>query len=291
MGSFGERLRREREQRGITLDDVALTTKIRAGLLRALEEEKFEQLPGGIFNKGFVRAYARHLGIDEEQAVADYLVASGETPIVRHTSDAGTARDESTEPRIQLVSDDREVRSASSTPWGMKAGLLLLLVVGVAAWFYYHSERRNENSSGPVSSAANPSSAPPAAASSSLTPSDAAPISPAPQTARAPETPSDTLTLQLRADEECWMKITSDGKTEEVTLPANGEKAITAKERILVRVGNVGALNISFDGKRLPPQGEYGEVKTLSFGPKGLEVPAPSAAPQPAPNPPAEVHP
>src|SRR5215831_564291 len=106
MGSFGERMRREREQRGITLDDVALTTKIRAGLLKALEDEKFEQLPGGIFNKGFVRAYARHLGIDEDQAVADYLTASGEPPAVRRTSEAGNPRAEAPEPRIQLVSDD-----------------------------------------------------------------------------------------------------------------------------------------------------------------------------------------
>src|SRR3974377_2352627 len=72
MGSFGDRLRRERGQRGITLDDGALTPKTRAGLLKALEEERFDQLPGGIFNKGFVRAYARHLGIDEDPAGAHY---------------------------------------------------------------------------------------------------------------------------------------------------------------------------------------------------------------------------
>src|SRR6267378_1300583 len=72
---FGTRLKRERELRGITLDDVSLSTKIGKHFLSALEEERFDQLPGGIFSKGFVRAYARHLGIDEEQAVADYLSA------------------------------------------------------------------------------------------------------------------------------------------------------------------------------------------------------------------------
>src|SRR5215469_8425685 len=77
MGSFGDRLKKEREQRGITLDDISLTTKIGTRLLRALEEEKFEQLPGGIFNKGFVRAYARHVGLDEDQTVADYMSAVG----------------------------------------------------------------------------------------------------------------------------------------------------------------------------------------------------------------------
>src|SRR6516162_4196799 len=109
MGSFGDRLRREREQRGISLDDVALTTKIRAGLLKALEEERFDQLPGGIFNKGFVRAYARHLGIDEDQAVADYLTAAGEVPVPRRPGDPpASGRGEVAEPRIQLVHEERE---------------------------------------------------------------------------------------------------------------------------------------------------------------------------------------
>ena len=73
MESFGARLKKEREQRGVTLDDIALSTKIGKRFLQALEDEHFEQLPGGIFSRGFVRAYARHLGIDEEQAIADYL--------------------------------------------------------------------------------------------------------------------------------------------------------------------------------------------------------------------------
>jgi cytoskeletal protein RodZ len=76
VGQFGEKLRRERELRGITLEEVAVATKIGTRNLRALEEEKFSQLPGGIFNKGFVRAYAHYVGIDEEQAVGDYLVAN-----------------------------------------------------------------------------------------------------------------------------------------------------------------------------------------------------------------------
>src|ERR1700752_3726965 len=77
MGSFGDRLKKEREQRSISLDDISLSTKIGTRMLRALEEEKFEQLPGGIFNKGFVRAYARHVGLDEEQTLADYMTAAG----------------------------------------------------------------------------------------------------------------------------------------------------------------------------------------------------------------------
>ncbi len=78
MSTFGERLRRERELRHISLDEIAATTKVGTRLLRALEDEQFDQLPGGIFNKGYVRAYAKYVGIDEEQAVADYLHAVDE---------------------------------------------------------------------------------------------------------------------------------------------------------------------------------------------------------------------
>src|SRR5438477_7647732 len=77
MESFGARLKRERRQRKIELDDISASTKISSRFLKALEDEHFDQLPGGIFNKGFVRAYARHLGLDEDQTVADYLEASG----------------------------------------------------------------------------------------------------------------------------------------------------------------------------------------------------------------------
>src|SRR5438309_11290221 len=77
-GTFGERLKRERELRSISLDEIANTTKIGTRMLHALEDEQFEKLPGGIFNKGFVRAYAKYLGLDEEQAVTDYLAAEVE---------------------------------------------------------------------------------------------------------------------------------------------------------------------------------------------------------------------
>ncbi len=81
MGSFGEKLRKRREERGIELDAISNTTKISTRMLRALEDEHFDQLPGGVFNKGFVRAYARQIGLDEEEAVTDYLAALRESQV------------------------------------------------------------------------------------------------------------------------------------------------------------------------------------------------------------------
>ena len=81
MGAFGDKLRKQREQRGIALETISNTTKISPRMLRALEEERFDQLPGGVFNKGFVRAYARQIGLNEEEAVSDYLTALRESQV------------------------------------------------------------------------------------------------------------------------------------------------------------------------------------------------------------------
>jgi Helix-turn-helix domain/Domain of unknown function (DUF4115) len=85
VGAFGEKLRKQRELRGISLDAISTVTKISPRMLRAIEDEHFDQLPGGVFNKGFVRAYARQVGLDEEEAVTDYLAALRENQIHAQT--------------------------------------------------------------------------------------------------------------------------------------------------------------------------------------------------------------
>lgn len=76
--SFGETLRRERELRGVTLDEISLATRISTRFLKAIEEERWDDLPGGVFNRGFVRAMARYIGLDEENTVAEYILAIGD---------------------------------------------------------------------------------------------------------------------------------------------------------------------------------------------------------------------
>ena len=73
MGEFGDKFRKAREKKDISLDDVSNVTKISSRMLQAIEQERFDLLPGGVFNKGFIRAYAKHLGLNDEEAVTDYL--------------------------------------------------------------------------------------------------------------------------------------------------------------------------------------------------------------------------
>ncbi|MGA9979412.1 MAG: RodZ domain-containing protein [Candidatus Sulfotelmatobacter sp.] len=75
MGKFGDKFRKERERQGIKLEDVSNSTKISSRMLRAIEDEHFDQLPGGVFNKGFIRAYAKHLGLDDDEAISGYVTA------------------------------------------------------------------------------------------------------------------------------------------------------------------------------------------------------------------------
>src|ERR1700733_12846439 len=75
---FGEHLKREREMRGVSLDEICAATRISTRFLEALENEEWERLPGGVFNRGFVRAVARFLGLDEEGFVAEYALALSE---------------------------------------------------------------------------------------------------------------------------------------------------------------------------------------------------------------------
>ena len=84
VGEFGDKFRAAREKKELSYDDVSNVTKISSRMLQAIEEEHFDQLPGGVFNKGFIRAYAKHLGLNPEDAVTDYLACLRQAQIDAH---------------------------------------------------------------------------------------------------------------------------------------------------------------------------------------------------------------
>src|SRR5664279_4781411 len=132
--------------RGVTLDDIAEATKIGTRLLRALEEEHFELLPGGIFNKGFVRAYAKYLGLNEDQAVADYLEAAGETvPDPRVIAEQNSSR-------IDRSSADRRPSGQAGFPIIPVIILLLVIAAGAGGWQIYKERVRDREAKRQASS-------------------------------------------------------------------------------------------------------------------------------------------
>jgi cytoskeleton protein RodZ len=295
LPSFGQKLKLEREKRAITLEQISASTKIGTRMLQALEEEKFDQLPGGIFNKGFVRAYARHLGVDEDQAVADYLEASGE----------GSAQAAGMQAEI-APAEPRPSDASWQIPWGWFAAVLLLVALALSLWSRW--QHQNDGRSGPSLAAAttpkplaNPTAggsagspaplAPNSAANPAQTSAPARDSSPASKPASASgknvvvaaaeialATPAPgEFTVVILAREDSWLSITADGKTIfENTLVAENQRAVHARKEVVIRAGNTGGLDFVFNGKKLASQGDYGEVKTLTFGSGGRQQNAPT---------------
>lgn len=141
MSTFGDKLKRERELRGVTLEEIAEATKIGTRSLKALEDEQFDQLPGGIFNKGFVRAYAKFLGLDEEQAVADFMAAQGEQPATKADVMAKMAAQAELSRRSEFASSGGEKTGKSNTIW-ITAAILVLITAGVAAGLRYRKMKQ-----------------------------------------------------------------------------------------------------------------------------------------------------
>jgi cytoskeleton protein RodZ len=133
MGTFGEDLAREREYRGVSLFKITETTKISSRHLEALEQSRFDQLPGGVFNKGIVRGYARVCGMDEEAWVERYLAAYAASGMLKD-DDADWVR------FAQNVVETRpgeRVRPDVRLRWAGVAVLFILLVgLGWFVWQY-----------------------------------------------------------------------------------------------------------------------------------------------------------
>jgi cytoskeleton protein RodZ len=118
--TLGEKLRQAREERGISISEVAEQTRISSLYLQSIENDDYKPLPGGIFNKGFVKSYAKFIGIDEQEALDDYakLTADWES---RNPSDVRTYRPE-------VLTDDRS--GGSLIPTIIFAGIILALMTG-----------------------------------------------------------------------------------------------------------------------------------------------------------------
>jgi len=245
--------------RGITLEEIAEATKIGTRSLRALEQQDFDKLPGGIFNKGFVRAYARYLGLDEEQAVADYLAALGEAQA------AGKAT--RPEPAANAVSPERDIflpEAEESEPLRLPLGpIAVLVVVAVllfSGWRYY--TRNGLPNLRHVRAAAQPPS-PPAAK-----PAAAADAS-HPGTSAAPAI--DGFVVRVKAREDAWISITADGKPViSAVLPKESEKSVRAQQSVVLKLGKATGFDVFYNDKLLPPLIPDGKVKTMEFTVAGL---------------------
>jgi cytoskeleton protein RodZ len=279
--SLGARFKRERERQKITLDQVAAATKIGTRMLKALEEDHFDQLPGGIFNKGFVRSYARHLSMDEEQAIADYLAATSPAQPIREPEAVLAALAD----RADETHSTERPGSNDGLPWDKLAAVLLLIAFGFALWGWRtrkqrHAEPAVQTINAPQSNA--PAAAPAVAATATPPSAQAtapgtvasgsvAPATPPASTTAGSPSPTGAFLLLIQAHGDSWIEVSADGADVlHELLPAGSQKFIAAQHEIVVKAGNVGGLDFTFNGKKLPAQGPSDKVKTLKFDASGL---------------------
>ena len=272
MGVFGDRLRREREMRGITLEEITESTKISRRHLEALEGEHFDQLPGGVFNKGFVRAYARFLGIDEDQAVADYSTASNEQP--------------EPEDKFPLEIHEEPKRHSNRRRSYLPLIFAIAALAGVLVGYMFWAKSRphaaeSATASAPQTPPAAATTEPPANTSVPTPVAESAPPAkeataatskqPAQAAPEKPVKPEKTFFVQVTAKEDAWVSIVADGKSVmERVMTADKIKKIKAGKTLVLRTGNAGGIEVTFNGVSLGSLGNENEPRTLTFNANGL---------------------
>lgn len=289
MGSFGEHLRREREMRGISLDEIVASTKIGRRLLVALEEEQFDLLPGGIFNKSYVRAYAKCVGMNEDEAVAKYLEAAQEptpdTKVIAH--------------QHAFHSDHRPERSGFPM---LPVFILVVVAIGAAGgWQMYqtHQRSREQQAAKPAEQAAaapagistdsgaetsSPTQTMAPAGSQRNTAPTSSPSVPAENssTARMSETTSSapatggamtgaSFEVTIRPKDRAWVSVKSDGKfvVRGIIKPPD-VKTVRANNEVIFYTGNAGEVEVAFNGKAVPLSGGANDPQTVVFDSRGV---------------------
>jgi cytoskeletal protein RodZ len=299
MDSIGERLRQERLERGLDLDQIAELTKISPLMLEALEADDFDRLPGSFFARSFVRQSARVLGFDEEEFEAELRRVAG----FGHP-----AADQPEAPAPELVAGPKPVpsaRSRSNRSWLGSLVVFLSILVVCSVIYNWQKTRASSAKSQQVPSVqtALPTPAPaatpapsPEAATPSATPletptaePDATP-SPEPSAVKSPVPAAETagIRLELQATSEVWLRVVSDGKTLYTgALQPSEARVFEATDSLTLRVGNAAALAATYNGRPLGELGPEGQVRTIHFTPSGFEfvAPAPAASPSPADQP------
>lgn len=239
--AFGAWLRQHREIRGISLRDIADTTKIGIRYLEALEEDRFDVLPAAVFVKGFLREYARFVGLDDDEVVNTYLGS-----------------------RERAVADSEEVEGESNAPAPPSSTPMVFLVtfglVAVMVGAFYLAFRVSRAR---VERAVQP----PEIALESQRPADSLPQpeeptevslieSPEPgERAPEPEQQQDPLRVTLDFDQDCWVEALVDGRSRTSELRVQGESlSFGAQKSVRLTLGNAQGVRIEVNGMPYQPR-------------------------------------
>lgn len=243
LATFGEELRREREIRGISLKEIADATKISKRFLEAIERNDHKTLPAPVFTRGFVREYARYLGLASDDIVNRYnYAAAGDDRIEKPPAHPAAVA------LPELPKKPRAKRGIPPVFLRIDGNFLMLVVIvaamGAVAWWAMQFKQRRDAEARAAESVVTPIAAPKAAAP--------APVPPPPN--------DDTLRLVVNATEDCWVELEADGKRVLYDeLRAGDHRTFEAKEAFdFKKIGHAAALAVTLNEAvvELPDDGD-----------------------------------
>jgi cytoskeletal protein RodZ len=244
MASLGQELKKQRESRNISIDEMASSTKIVSRYLEALEQDRFDDMPAGFFVKGILRTYAAYVGLDENEVVEKYRAAG--------------LLDEPVKAKGQSRAHPDTAEKRKIMPW-LIAGVAVLVVIAVLAIL---SRPRRPRATPPVTKPAvtlpqtqSRSEPAPAAVEKAAPPIE----KPAPPPVKEER---KGLTMDISFQEQTWLQIYADGTLKIYGLYQPDEKAqVQAEKEILVAVvGNAGGMTFLLNGQPGKILGRTGEV-------------------------------
>ena len=264
MAALGEYLRSHRDVAGMSLDEIAERTRISVAQLEALEGERFERLPGGVFNLSFVRQYCRCVGADEEHGVSLMKQATAYPPTAPTVEHFGGRSDEylARGPMGRIGETISNVLQAHGGAIASVTVGLLLLVGGVYSYDVWEQQQLAEQR-----------------AQTEIAEAQAAERQASEQAeARAREAaleakPQAPIELQVEVVETVWILASADGERvfEGIFQPGQ-TKPIYAREEVMLRVGNAGGVVLALNGEPLPPVGPRGHVRRVMVTTEGMQI-------------------
>lgn len=277
MGELGDLLRKAREDKGLSLSQVEEATRIRRAYLQALEEEAFDRLPAAVYVKGFLKNYSLFLGLDAQHTAELYLPLQAQT-----TPEPVPAMMDEPLGRARL-----ELRSLRPI-----ALVLVALALVATGWWAYARWGDQLSLKWPFSRPSpSPTAVPTPTATILLTLPTATYVPPSPTPTPLPTaTPAPTATptviaaLEMRIEvvgERAWVLVQADDQRVFAGILEPGStNNWTARERILLRCGNAGAVMVTLNGQELGVLGTIGQVIEQEWTAPGVPTltPAPTTA-------------
>lgn len=270
MHGIGEILKKERESKNITLEQVEEATKIRRKYLDAIENEKFEILPGEVYVKGFIATYLKYLGIKERPDVVEILKPKPEpVDISEQIAAAEQAHEEQVSRKLQRSEKkhSRKYEVFEETPLTKNTKMILLIsIAAILVLFLLQGVYSVGQSGSNANVQPNVVEEGPGEGQNG----DEVDI---PVEADAPEVPQYTsldMTLEIldldpNIKEKCWMNITVDGTSTEVNLVEGQVQQVHGLEQIDLHLGNAGVVNVTINGQNLGTLGAQGKVIKQTF--------------------------